>query len=84
MTVRMLKVPEEAATVGSLELKVRANLAGISTGTDNQICPYFQILRYVEGAFEPVYRSKVVRNTDQPEFADCHLPPHHVAHLVRI
>ena len=78
----MLKVPEEAATVGSLQLKVRANLAGVTTGVDNQICPYFQILRYVEGAFEPMYRSKVVRNTDRPQFEDVHLPPHHVAHLV--
>ena len=79
----MLKVPREAATVGSLELKVRGNLAGMSTGVDNHICPYFQILRYVEGAFEPMYRSKVVRNTDRPQFEDVHLPPHHVAHLIQ-
>lgn len=79
----MIKVPEEAAAVGSLQLKVQANLAGLSTGVDNHICPYFQILRYVEGAFEPMYRSKVVRNTDRPRFEDVHLPPHHVAHLVK-
>lgn len=79
----MHKVPREASTVGSLQLKVRANLAGISTGVDNHICPYFQILRYVEGVFEPMYRSKVVRNTNIPTFEDVHLPPHHVAHLVK-
>ena len=81
--VRMLKVPREASTVGSLQLKVRANLAGMSTGVDNHICPYFQILRYVEGVFEPMYRSKVVRNTNIPTFEDVHLPPHHVAHLLK-
>lgn len=81
--MRLLKVPQESSTVGSLQLKVQANLAGISTGVDNHICPYFQILRYVEGAFEPMYRSQVVRNTDRPRFEDVHLPPHHVAHLVK-
>ena len=54
----MLKVPEEAATVGSLQLKVRANLAGVTTGVDNQICPYFQILRYEKGQFYRVHHDQ--------------------------
>ena len=89
MAARLQPVPEEVDTIGALELRITANLVGIHTGVDNQICPYIQMMRYVgldaknKPFFEPIYRSAVVRNAERPDFGDVHLSPHHVANIVK-
>ena len=49
------------ANLNSLELRVSANLSAAKRAgsANSHICPYFQILRYVQGVFEVMYRSEV-------------------------
>jgi hypothetical protein len=82
LITRMMPVPD-TSHVGSLELHISANLTMAKKGVDNPITPYFQILRYVQGVFQVMYRSNVMRegNTERPAFPAALIPPHHVAHL---
>jgi hypothetical protein len=61
LVTRLLRVPAETANLNSLELRVGANLSAAKRAgsANSHICPYFQILRYVQGVFEVMYRSEV-------------------------
>eukprot|EP01047_Picozoa_sp_COSAG01_P056631 COSAG01_NODE_6445_length_3661_cov_61.874509_6_plen_114_part_00 len=84
LVTRLLRVPAETANLNSLELRVSANLSAAKRAgsANSHICPYFQILRYVQGVFEVMYRSEVsIGHPPPPPPRTRPLHPLHPTHM---
>lgn len=83
MIPRVMDVQKGSERSGVIEFNMSALIknAGVP-GNDNQICPFVQALYLVEGSWEVLYRSEVLRNTDRPEFPAFQILGHHAGHLL--
>lgn len=84
MVPRVMDVAYGSERSGVIEFRTAALIRGTgrSQADDNQTCPFIQAMYLVEGSWEVLYRSKVLRNTDRPEFPPFLITGHHAGHLL--